>query len=269
MNPAAEISLDHVGAIARDLTLAAARWERLGFTLSPVSRQRGTVPGETGMHPWATANRCAIFQRGYLELIGVVDPAAFNPWTRFVERFEGLHLLAFRCGEADAAYARLKDKAAFLVPPVERERKLVYRGEERTMRFRNIFSRDSECPEGRYIVIEHQTPELLWQPELMAHENGALGLQAATLVADDEAVRARIAALDNLVAVERPGDFARRYGWAPAAPSLAAITVSFLDLDKTLSLLGARGIDLCRSGGEVWLPPPVTNGFVMRLVQHA
>jgi len=79
LNPPA-LSLDHVGAITRDLGAAGARWERLGFKLSPLSRQSGAVPGRTGMQPWASANRCAIL--------------------------------------------------------------------------RNIFSRDTECPEGRYIVIE-------------------------------------------------------------------------------------------------------------------
>lgn len=268
MTAPAELSLDHVGAIATDLAAAAARWERLGFSLSPLSRQRGAVPGQTGMHPWATANRCAVFQRGYLELIGVVDSAAFNPWRRFLGRFEGLHLVALRCSNADAAYAALKARAAFLDPPVARERNLDYRGETRTMRFRNIFSRDAECPEGRYIVIEHQTPELLWQPELMHHENGALALLDAELVADDPAASARIAALGDPIRVVAPDRFAQRYGWTPAIPAFGAITIGFAHLPTTLEFLARRGIEPCRSGADVWLPPALANGFVMRLVQH-
>jgi hypothetical protein len=266
---AAELALDHVGAITHDLAAAASRWEHLGFALSPLSRQRGAVPGEEGMKPWATANRCAILRRGYLELIGTVDACAYNPWQNFLNRFEGLHLLALRCAEADVAFARLRENAPFLAPPVERERTLTYRGETRTMRFRNIFSRDSACPEGRYIVIEHQTPELLWQPELMQHENGAQALEEALVVTDDANVVARIEALDAIARVQSPGEFQHRYGWQPPAPCLAAITISFLDLAKTLSLLEQRGIDVRRSGDEHWLPPSATNGFVMRLVQHA
>ena len=137
------------------------------------------------------------------------------------------------------------------------------------MRVRNIFTRDSACPEGRYIVIEHQTPELLWQPELMQHENGAQALEEALVVTDDANVVARIEALDAIARVQSPGEFQHRYGWQPPAPCLAAITISFLDLAKTLSLLEQRGIDVRRSGDEHWLPPNATNGFVMRLVQHA
>jgi len=265
---AADLTLDHVGAIGRDLDAAAKRWERMGFTLSPLSRQRGAVPGRDGMHPWATANRCAVFERGYLELIGIVDTTAFNPWQRFLDGFEGLYLMAFRCADATATYEALKTNAPFLNVPVERERKLTYRGEERTMRFRNIFSRDEVCPEGRYIVIEHQTPELLWQPELMAHENGARALVAATMVSDDAGVRQRIDALGGIVDVEAPAAFLDRYNWRPPGPCLAAITVAFDDLDQALRLMRDRGVDVRREGQDAWIPPAETNGFVMRLVQH-
>ena len=57
------------------------------------------------MAPWATANHCVMFERGYLELIGITDPTKHNPWTAFLDRFEGIHITAFRCPEADMAYA--------------------------------------------------------------------------------------------------------------------------------------------------------------------
>lgn len=57
------LSLDHAGVIVRDLAAGAARWEGLGFALSPVSRQRGRMPDRDEDGLWATANRCAIFKR--------------------------------------------------------------------------------------------------------------------------------------------------------------------------------------------------------------
>lgn len=262
------LTLDHVGCVVRDLGAGAARWERMGFTLSPESRQRGAVPGQPGMHPWASANRCAIFETGYLELIGLVDPAAHNPWEKFLGRFEGLHLLALRCANADAAYAALKDRAPFLDPPVARERRLLVDGTERTMRFRNIFSRDADCPEGRYIVIEHQTPEYLWQPALQRHENGARALLEAIVVADDAAIAARAGALQDVPRVLAPGAFAARYGWQPPSPAFAAVTVSFHDLDAAARMMETRGIPLRRAGGDLWVPPEASNGFLLRMTQH-
>jgi hypothetical protein len=261
------LTLDHVGAIVRDLSAGAERWERLGFTLSPVSRQRGTVPGEYGMQPWASANRCAIFEQGYLELIGIVDERAHNPWSRFLDRFEGLHLLALRCANADEAYAALPDPA-FLAPPVQRERRLLVDGVERTMRFRNIFSRDAQCPEGRYIVIEHQTPDYLWQPSLTVHANGARALLDATVVADDAAVAARLASLGGAPRLCSSAEFADAWGWAPKAPAFAAVTVSFAKLDAAARMMETRGVKLCEGRSGLWVAPADANGFVLRMVEH-
>lgn len=264
MGPA--LSLDHVGAIVRDLEAGAERWERLGFTLSPVSRQRGAVPGEYGMQPWASANRCAIFERGYLELIGLVDTRAYNPWEKFLERFEGLHLLALRCENADATYAALSADAPFLAPPVQRERRLQVDGVERTMRFRNIFSRDAQCPEGRYVVIEHQTPEYLWQPALTKHPNGARALVDATVVADDEAVAARLQALGGAPRVLSSTAFHKQFGWTPKAPAFAAVTVSFAELEAAARMMETRGLKLREGPGGLWVAPEDANGFVLRMV---
>lgn len=259
------LTLDHVGAIVTDLAAGAARWERLGFTLSPASRQRGAVPGREGMQPWASANRCAIFSRGYLELIGLADPAAWNPWAKFLARFEGLHLLALRCANADAAYAALAAGAPFLDPPVQRERKLIADGAERTMRFRNIFSRDALCPEGRYIVIEHQTPEYLWQPALMQHENGAVALEEAMVVADGPAVGERLAAMGGIPSVFTRAAFMQRFGWAPPAPAFAGVSVAFADVEAAARLMRARGVRLHERDGERWIDPADANGFVIRM----
>ncbi len=281
-------SLDHLGAIVRDLAGGAARWEKLGFTLSPVSRQRGKMPGRDDESAWATANRCAIFQHGYLELIGIVDPAAFNPWTRFIDRFEGLHLLALRVPNADAAYAELTKRAGTLNAPVQRARKLDVDGTERTMRFRNIFSRDESYPEGRYIILEHQTPEYLWQPRYQVHRNGALALEAALVCAGDAAAqRSRLETLTGALATEGPNGTLRlaipgggvleqytpqaieaRYGWRPRAePSFAGVAVRFADRAAAARLMEDNGVPVHRGDDEWFVAPEHTNGFLLRLTQ--
>ena len=281
-------ALDHLGAIVYDLAAGAARWEKLGFALAPVSRQRGRMPERNENGPWATANRCAIFQQGYLELIGVVDSACYNPWSGFLERFEGLHLLALRVTSADAAYAEIANRTATLDPPVERERKLDVDGVERTMRFRNIFSRDEYYPEGRYIVLEHQTPEYLWQPRYQTHSNGALALVTALVCADDlPAQRSRLESLTGVVAVEEcdgvvsfsppaggrielhgAAQFAARYAWTPPAlPCFAGVEVRFADRARAARLMEDNAVAVQRRGGEWFVRPEHANGFILRLSQ--
>jgi hypothetical protein len=282
---ALQLDLDHIGCIVNAFDAGAAQWERLGFQLTPVSRQRGAVPGSEGFHPWATANRCVILRSSYLELIGVVDAAAFNPWARFIAKNEGLHILALRCRDAESAHAVLSARTDALQPPVPRERILDVDGEPRAMRFRNIFSRDEAWPEARYLVIEHQTPEFLWQPRYQQHENGACDLVAVTFVADEpsalvprlDALGANIVAQDgDCISAQLPGRgtvrimrseiFADVYGYAPHS-GMQAITVSFKDLGHTLALFKSRGVTIEGSRYGQWVGPPDANGFVMHLAE--
>ncbi len=285
-----QLSLDHAGAIVRDLAAGATRWEKLGFALSPLSRQRGRMPGRDAEGPWATANRCAIFRQGYLELIGVVDDAAFNPWEKFLGRFDGLHLLALRVPDADAAYAgfaaRSEALRANLNPPVQRERRLDVDGVERTMGFRNIFSRDEHYPEGRYIVLEHQTPEYLWQPRYLSHPNGALALDSVMLCAEDlPAQRARLedilgqAGIDGpegVLVFSPPGggsiqlydakSFEARYAWAPPAlPAFAGVGIRFADRARAAQTIEDNGVPVRREEGNWFVAPEHTNGFVLNI----
>ena len=171
-----DLSLDHVGFMLRDLDAGAERWQKLGFKLSRRSSQMGKVPGKSEMAPWATSNHCAMFERGYLELIGVTNLENFNPWSAFLDRFEGPHITALRCEEADRTYAALSDRIDHFDPPLQRLRNAPYGDGERPFKFRNIFSQDAHFPEGRYIIIEHQTPGVIWQEELMVQPNGAKSL---------------------------------------------------------------------------------------------
>lgn len=280
------LALDHCGCIVRDLVAGVEKWQRLGFTLTPQSRQRGAVPGREGFHPWASANRCAILGRTYLELVGVVDESAFNPWTSLIARNEGLHILAVRCDDADSTYAALAARTDALRPPVPRERTLDVDGEARVMRFRNIFSRDEVWPEARYIVIEHQTPEYLWQSRYQHHENGARDLLAVTLVADDPSTLAsrlhafgcNVSEQSSGISATLPGygtlnvmrvdAFADAYGHQPAARSgMHAMTIAFDDVAAAIDLMKARGTAVKTSPQGHWIGPNHTNGFVMHLAQ--
>ena len=260
------LTLDHAGVLVRDLSAGAARWIKLGFTPSPESRQRGKMPGRDDDSPWATANRCAIFRQGYLELVGIVDPQAYNPWTKFLDRFEGLHICALRTPSADAAYKALSARTDAFQAPVPRERTVDVDGRKRTMRFRNIFSRDQVCPEGRWIVIEHCTPELLWQERYLDHPNGAQALDEVTLVGGKDLAKRVSAFAPPGVTVVAPDEFRERYGWLPPSlPAFGAATVRFADREAAARLMQANGATVQRAQHAWYALPEDSNGFVMKL----
>lgn len=202
----AATSLDHVGIAGRDLGALAAAYEALGFRLTPQGRHH--APGPDGVvRPIGTGNRCAMLRQGYLELIALVDPALpSNALDRFLDRYEGLHIIAFGIDDAEAELARLRAGGiaiggiAWLERPVETKEGV------RTARFARLPS--PEAPEGRLQLIRHLTPELLWQEELLDHPNRARSLEETILaVADPAEAAGRIGRLVGHEPVAKGGGF--------------------------------------------------------------
>lgn len=194
--------LDHVGVCARDPGPLWAAWERLGFALSPVAQQSGKRRPDAPTEPFGTANRCAFLRHGYVELLGIVDPALFaNGVDRFVARYAGMHILAFGMEDVEGNLARLRRGGldipgiAWLERPAEPGGPIA--------RFARLPFPDA--PEGRIQLIRHMTPEIVWDQRWMGHRNGAEALESAILVAEDPAATtARLARLTGLPAHPDP-----------------------------------------------------------------
>ncbi|PPR64602.1 MAG: hypothetical protein CFH10_00200 [Alphaproteobacteria bacterium MarineAlpha4_Bin2] len=283
-----DLSLDHVGFMVWDLDAGVTQWERLGFRLSRRSPQMGNVPGKEGMAPWATSNSCAMFREGYLELIGVTNRDNFNPWARFLDRFEGPHITALRCQDADAAYAALSKRIDNFDPPLQRLRNAPFGDGERPFKFRNIFSQDEHYPEGRFIVIEHQTPEVIWQEELMNQPNGAIRLCEVVFAAEPtdntierlQRISGGIAEDGNIgliklggggvLSVVSPDEFLDFYPGAgePLRPMVAAVVVGVKHLKETADLLSTNGVSVWESSRpSVWVRPTEANGAVIEFIE--
>src|SRR5712672_1367693 len=100
--------IDHLIICVRDLAQAALSWQTLGFTLTP-----------TGVHPFGTSNRLAMFANSFLELLAVTDAAAIPAAAPgrfsfaahnqdFLAAAEGMSMLAWHSTDAHADAARFK-----------------------------------------------------------------------------------------------------------------------------------------------------------------
>src|SRR5262245_46988491 len=123
-NPAAgrlpqqrQMFLDHVGWMVPDMTAAAAAFLRLGFTLTPFSVHGNRDPATGALQPSGTANRLAMLQDGYLEIL-TAEPGAATPLAQhllaMVERRVGVHLIAFAVGDAEDEDGRMRTRGASL-----------------------------------------------------------------------------------------------------------------------------------------------------------
>ena len=180
--------LDHVGLATRDGPALWAAYEALGFHLTPVARQSGRRHPEGPVEPLATGNRCAMLREGYVELLAILEPERFdNGLGRLLDRYEGLHILAFGMADAAAELERLR-RAGLEIPGIAHLERPVDDPEGPRARFSRLPLPDA--PEGRLQLIQHHTPELLWQERWMEHPNRAEALEEVILVVPEPAPRA-------------------------------------------------------------------------------
>ncbi|KAA2215227.1 VOC family protein [Pseudoroseomonas oryzae] len=273
-------SLDHVGLCAADGPALWATYERLGFVLSPVNRQTGRRSPDAPLEPFGTANRCAMLRQGYVELLAVVDPSGFdNGLGRFLARYAGMHILAFGMEDAAAELERLR-RAGLDIPGIMPLQRPVEDGNPALARFSRLPLPDA--PEGRVQLVQHHTPELMWQERWMEHPNRAVALEDVILAVPEPARSA--AALSRLTGQPFEPDLAGGYRLPlpqgavrilpPAAldsvlPGVAAPTLPFLagctlrTDDGNAAITRIAGAVLREAPGGVMVPPEQAGGAAL------
>jgi hypothetical protein len=233
-----------------------------------------------------------MFENGYLEIIGIVDPALHSTAKALLERHEGAHIVAFGVADADAAFATLSARIDGVRAPMRLERPAAFGPndeETRLAAFRNINLEPGACPEAKFIFIEHLTRDVLWQPHSMIHANGAVGLAEIGLcVADVDESSARLGRLLDLTprdAMPGVAQFTLRRGklyvmnetgmgrWTPGIappclPYVATIGFTVRDLDATRKHLADNGVEYAEHPyPAIWVKPRFTHGPVISFIQ--
>lgn len=186
------VDLDHVGTAVRNLDAGAAAFEKLGFKLTPRSHHKGVVVPGGPVEAWGSANHCAMLSQGYLEVLGIVDESRFSSAQALLAKYEGPHIVAFRPAFAEAVQS-LTD-AGLPVDPARNLERMIPFGpegvESRRVAFRNMRFSPSTFTEAQFQYTEHLTRDVMWQPHLLEHPNGALSLDRVYLCSADPAATA-------------------------------------------------------------------------------
>lgn len=276
--------IDHTLVGVRDLEAARALWQGLGFTVSPRGRHIG----------WGTANYCIMFDAGYIELLGVVDPSQFtNNLDKVLEAREGMFALAFASDDADGLAAALDAAGLPADGPKALKRLLELPEGDVLPEFKLVHLPAAATPGLRAFVCQHLTPALIRRPEWLAHANGARRLRGVTIVTDHPADagfgyvplfgEAALSAGDGEVSVVTPMGvlrfvaprwLARHYGGAGEIPEVArpwpaAMTIEVGDLDRAAGVLARRRIAFHSRETSLVLPAAATGGTILELVASA
>jgi catechol 2,3-dioxygenase-like lactoylglutathione lyase family enzyme len=277
--------LDHIGIVAHDLAAIAHLYERLGFQLSPFSQHAAPhVPGGPAL-PIGSGNRCAMLRQGYIELLAIVDKTLpDNQLGAFLQRYEGIHIVALAVDDAAANVARLHAAGLTQAKIAPLQRMAATPDGEKLAAFARIPLPPGEAPEGRIQLIQHLTPEILWQTHLLDHPNRAVALaDTIVCVADPDESMRRFARLTG-VAASRIGKgwrFAFSQGrltlvpsaqladalpgaQAAALPFIAGYVVTTDDRNHAvLSLLKKNGIAWSQRGDDIIVGAPDAGGATL------
>ena len=288
-----DLMLDHVGVAVNSLDAGKAAYERMGFRLTARSYHKGATEPGGPVVPWGSGNHCAMFREGYLEILGIFDPSMPSNAKKLLAKYEGAHIVAFGIDQpADEAYQVLSARHPGLKPPMTLQRMAPFGRNDETEKlaeFRNINADPEMFPEGRFIFIEHRTRDVLWQPHLLDHPNGVLGLaEVAIASADVPGTVERLARVLGAAPNDKghgiftfelargtvyvlPGAMVGK--WAkgvepPHVPYIAGFGVRVKDLAATTALLDANGVPYQRHPyPAVWVAPAFTCGPVVSFIQ--
>ena len=286
------LELDHVGLAINDLEVGRQAYDKLGFTLTSRSIHQGSREPGGPVEPFGSGNHCAMFEKGYFEVMGLTDPNLYSSALVMLEKYEGAHIVAFGSGEAENAYNVLSQRLDGVQPARRLERDAAFGvndTETRRAAFNNITVDPAIFPEAKLIFIEHETRDVLWQPHLMSHPNGAVSLaEVAMCVEDIGATCAKLGALFGMEAKEpMPGvsvfglPHGNVYvlnqdglaGWTPGIeppymPYVSAVGFCVKDLAATKKLLDGNGVPYnVHKYPAIWVAPEHTCGPVVSFIQ--
>jgi Glyoxalase-like domain len=283
--------IDHSVLMTRDIEATAAIYERLGFTLSPLSRHHGSARPDGPPEPMGAGNRCAYFGRNYLEVLGVFFDGSRDPWNvrPLVTAHAGLRGGVLGAGDCAVTQARLAAAGMDVSGVLALQRQVDTPDGQATARFRSVHLARADTPEGEVLIGQQLTPELVHQPRYLDHPNGATELVGLTLVVADAELDAHRDRWARIVGREAHTDGA---GWtvplthgrieivprsrladvlpgedAPILPLLVAQTVAVADPVAARKLVDVAGFATYdRPGGGFFVPAAQAAGAAVGFV---
>ena len=280
--------LDHLVVCVHDLAKAALDWQKLGFTLTP-----------TGVHPFGTSNRLAMFGDNFLELVAVTDPAAVPTaesgrfsfaahQQNFLRTAEGMSMLALHSTDSHAEAARFRAAGISAYAPFDFGRDAVLPGGGKArVEFSLAFATDVAMPGIAFFTCQQRhPPELFWKAEYQHHPNGALRVTEIVMSAPEPAQhraflerltesaaelvsgRLTVGESGNRITVLGPAEMSRRLPGCVAggSPRFSAARVTVADLDATGRTLKNNGVAFQTIDNALLIPPAASHGLALELV---
>jgi hypothetical protein len=278
-------NINHVGMAVRDLAATAARFEAMGFQLTPFSPHSGAwKPGEP-IRKLGSGNRCVMFANNYLEILGTENGETPPPrLAGFLNRHQGAHIICFNTEATPTLDDRLRSLDIQTSGVIPLERDIDTPDGVRTARFERVQFAPDDSPEGYIQAARHLTPELIYQPRYIAHENGCTFLSETFVATDDSPGFARkysrylgtpaeerddlfrfrllLGSTLTIVSSQRtaqlfPGSL------LPPLPAIIAVTFRTRDVAAQRERLTERKFTVFETGNRISVPAEEASGLIV------
>ena len=282
--------IDHLVICVHDLSRAEQNLRTLGFTLTP-----------TGVHPFGTSNRLAMFGNNFLELLAVTDAAAVPAAApgrfsfaahnqNFLATAEGMSMLVWHSADAHADAAQFAANGMGAYAPFDFGRDAVLPGGGAArVEFSLAFATNPAMPGIAFFTCQQRhPPELFWKPDYQRHPNGALRVVEVVMSAPEPAAhrdflermtesaaelapgRLTVGGTGDRITVLSPLEIARRLpGLAvDGSPRFCAARLAVADLDATRRALKNNGVDFQVTDGVLLIPPAASHGLALEFVEQ-
>ena len=278
-------NINHVGMVARNLSATVARFEAMGFQLTPFSPHAGAWKPSEPVQKFGSGNRCVMFAQNYLEILGTEDPDLPTPrLAGYLKRHQGAHIVCFNTEVTQALDDRLRGLGVPTSGVIPLQRDIDTPDGTRTARFERVQFAPGDSPEGYIQAARHLTPAYIYQPRYIEHANGCTILSEAFIVADDATEFARkYERYLGMVAGERDGLFrfplplgsaltlvpAQQAGRLfpgslfPPLPAIVAVAFRTNDLAALRGRLAGQKFTVFEREGRLIVPAEEASGVVV------
>ena len=284
------LRIDHLVICVHDLAQAARSLQTLGFTLRP-----------TGVHPFGTSNRLAMFANNFLELLAVTDAAAIPAAAPgrfsfpahnqdFLATAEGMSMLAWHSADARADAARFKANDIGAYAPFDFGRDAALPdGATARLEFSLAFATDPAMPGIAFFTCQQRhPPELFWKPDYQRHPNGALRVVEVVMSTPEPTAhqnflermmestaelapgRLTVGTAGDRITVLSPHEMARRLPGVATdgSPRFCAARLAVADLDATTRELKRNHVESQIIDGVLLSPPAALHGLALEFVEQ-
>lgn len=272
--PAGVVSLDHVGYVGASMPALRATMQRLGFAPTEPTLLMRANPHSGALESLQQESCHAVFGRSYIELSAVLTADPAHHLAAYRARGDGLHILALGAADVAAAHAHCIEHGVPVTAPARAARRIDYGNLHGEARFEWFMVLPASAPEGLICWVRNLTPQLVFQPQVSRHPNGAVDVVEVQIETQDpESAAARYAGWlgvapartnDGLLFELEGGSLRLRAG---SRDGYTGLVVQVQDLAACAALLRAADMPLRAEPGRLTVPAAAAGGADMAFVE--